>query len=166
MSEIRPGFRCFLENFSGDLVGVEIGTWSGEYAIVMVEEAKRLGKNLKLYTVDVTPQANVYNMLAPYEGRIELINKFSTDAAKDFPDKHFDWVYIDGGHDYKNCYQDIIAWLPKLKDRGVIAGHDWYFDSVRDAVRDGFSEELKKNLKSHQIEAAGSLSDWWITIGV
>jgi hypothetical protein len=45
-----------------------------------------------------------------------------------------DFVFIDGGHGYAEVREDIRAWLPKTKR--LIAGHDYDWKSVRDAVRD------------------------------
>jgi len=46
-------------------------------------------------------------------------------AALDFKDQSLDFIYIDGNHLYDFVKKDILAWLPKLKKPGVIAGHDY-----------------------------------------
>ena len=40
-------------------------------------------------------------------------------------DKQFDFIYIDGAHDYDSVKQDIELALPLLKPRGILAGHDY-----------------------------------------
>ena len=39
-------------------------------------------------------------------------------------------------HDYKSVLNDLKMFLPKLKNNGVIGGHDWghEWDSVKDVV--------------------------------
>lgn len=56
----------------------------------------------------------------------------SLEAASQFAPS--DFCFIDGGHGYDEVRQDIRAWLPKTKR--ILAGHDYDWKSVRDAVRD------------------------------
>lgn len=48
----------------------------------------------------------------------------------------FDFVFIDGDHSYQGCCADIQAYYPLLKAGGLLAGHDYHWDSVRQAVAD------------------------------
>ena len=58
-------------------------------------------------------------------GRVVLHRDFSTRVAPAFPDHHFDWVYIDGQHDYDNVRADLLAFKDKVKPDGFILGHDF-----------------------------------------
>lgn len=58
---------------------------------------------------------------------ITLEEKSSLELAKECQDNYFDLVFIDGCHIYKEVKQDIIAWLPKVKNGGIICGHDCEF---------------------------------------
>lgn len=71
----------------------------------------------------------------------------SLEAAEICPD--VDLVFIDAGHDYKNCHADILAWRPKCK---IISGHDYdpKFPGVMKAV-----DELVPERK------LGSNAVWW-----
>ena len=53
-----------------------------------------------------------------------LIRKLSVEAAQNFPDGYFDFVYIDALHTYKASKEDIEAWWPKLRAGGLFAGDD------------------------------------------
>ena len=68
--------------------------------------------------------------------RFELVRKMSLDAAKDFADETFDWVYIDGNHYYDYVRQDLDVWLPKVKPGGFLTGDDylWLDDDRRRSV--------------------------------
>jgi len=35
-------------------------------------------------------------------------------------------VYIDGRHDYDSAMNDIVSWSKKVKDGGIISGHDFH----------------------------------------
>lgn len=53
------------------------------------------------------------------------IKKTSMEAAKDFEDESLDLVYIDAEHDYDSVNADISTWKHKIKNNGVLSGHDW-----------------------------------------
>ena len=57
--------------------------------------------------------------------QFKIIREKSVPAARVFPDKYFDFIYIDAAHNYKNVFSDITAWKSKLKDTGILAGHDY-----------------------------------------
>jgi hypothetical protein len=50
---------------------------------------------------------------------------FSYDFVNTFPDSYFDFIYIDATHLYESVKADINMYLPKLKNNGVLAGHDY-----------------------------------------
>jgi predicted O-methyltransferase YrrM len=87
-----------------------------------------------------------FNKLLVNYNNIKKIKDSSTNAANMFQDKSLDFVYIDAAHDYENVKKDILAWLPKVKNGGYIAGHDYRYDpniGVYEAVNDIFVEEYK-----------------------
>ena len=45
--------------------------------------------------------------------------------AMSIPDNSLGLVYLDAAHDYQNVKNDLRAWLPKLVDGGIMAGHDY-----------------------------------------
>jgi hypothetical protein len=57
--------------------------------------------------------------------RVEVLRKFSHEAAQDFEDGFFDWIYIDANHGYDSVRQDLAAWEPKVRRDGFICGHDF-----------------------------------------
>ena len=99
---------------------------------------------------------------------VSLIRKDSVETSKDFPDKFFDYIYIDGGHDYDIVKADLNAWYPKVKDFGVLGGHDSMYDDVTKAVVEFTSN---KNITLHFVNglrrgnvqpALNDFEDWWI----
>jgi hypothetical protein len=135
-----------LKNFLGEIdIAVEVGTYKGEYANVICSTLKPA----KFYGVDPyhyiegmdNPDVDLYcnqpslDALAEEvqiylgtinEGRTsELIRKYSNQAAHDFADNSIDLVYLDGAHDYESVKEDIAMWFPKIKEGGVLCGHDY-----------------------------------------
>ncbi len=72
-------------------------------------------------------------------GRVHIHRALSGEAADDFRDAYFDWVYVDGNHLYEFVKQDLELYYPKIKDGGYLAGDDYgnrgYWDNgVQKAV--------------------------------
>jgi predicted O-methyltransferase YrrM len=59
----------------------------------------------------------------------------SLDAVSLYENRSLDFIFIDASHEYEDVKKDIIAWYPKLKLGGIIAGHDYTsYDGVKKAV--------------------------------
>ena len=70
---------------------------------------------------------------------IKHIKKDSESASKDFSDETFDFIYIDGCHDYECVYRDIEIWKPKIKSKGFMSFHDIDWPSVQKALSSFFN---------------------------
>ena len=124
-------------------IGAEIGVAGGQHIKALIENT-----NIeKIYGID--PYINetwdmhsffsveqeyggfdglygeVRDMLSVYGDRVELIRKTSVEAAPDFEDECLDFVFIDGFHDYENCFNDISFWHHRVREGGYVMGHDW-----------------------------------------
>ncbi len=60
---------------------------------------------------------------------VRIVRDFSVEASEKFPDNYFDFVYIDAAHTYEEVKRDLVAWYPKVKDGGILAGHDYFPDT-------------------------------------
>jgi len=49
----------------------------------------------------------------------------STEMANRVPDGSLDFAFIDGDHSREGVERDIRAWLPKVRQGGIIGGHDY-----------------------------------------
>jgi predicted O-methyltransferase YrrM len=56
---------------------------------------------------------------------IHNIRMTSNDAYKELSGKLFDFIYIDGNHQYEFVKQDILNYKNLIKPGGFIAGHDY-----------------------------------------
>jgi len=77
--------------------------------------------------------------------KARIIRLPSVFAAKLFADSGLDLVFIDANHTRESVAEDIEAWLPKLKQAGILAGHDYdnkLFPGVREAVESCFPKEI------------------------
>lgn len=61
-----------------------------------------------------------------------------------FKAESVDAVYIDADHWYASVCKDIRTWLPKIKEGGIIAGHDYNDERWRPEVNRAVDELLGK----------------------
>ncbi len=57
--------------------------------------------------------------------RVHLIRGLSTQAASQFEDGSFDWIFVDALHTYRALQADLKAWWPKLRVGGLMSGDDY-----------------------------------------
>jgi len=142
-------------------VFVEIGCWKGKSTTFMADKIKNSGKKIQFNAVDIWEPFVQENMewsvsfdeflrnIEPLKEYINVIKADSCEASKQFADKSVDFIFIDANHQYEYIKKDIEHWFPKLKDGGVIAGHDLQFEGVTRAVKEFFGEYK-------------SISNYWI----
>lgn len=75
-------------------------------------------------------------------GQVVLHRDFSCEAARRFDDRCFDWIYVDGMHTKEAVAADLKAFQPKMKENGLILGHD-YIDHADFGVIDAVDEFIK-----------------------
>jgi hypothetical protein len=137
---------------------VEVGAWKGKSAAYLATTIVNSGKQIQFDVVDTWRGSNeVYhqadpmviadtlyehflNNMKPVEGYYNPIRGLSTVVAQQYADNSLDMVMLDASHDYENVKADILAWLPKVKPGGVLAGDDYQrdFSGVMQAVDEQF----------------------------
>lgn len=61
---------------------------------------------------------------------LRLLDVPSKQAALEFDADSIEVVFIDAGHDETSFREDIDAWMPKVKQGGILCGHDRNQDGV------------------------------------
>lgn len=118
--------------------GVEVGTAEGIYSAVLCLHIP----NIELTCVDPYKpyyrETTLLKNLDQQERCLKLAHdkldkygvKFIREdgflGARHFADESLDFVYIDGDHAFDYVMLDLIAWYPKLRKGGIMAGHDYY----------------------------------------
>jgi predicted O-methyltransferase YrrM len=67
-------------------------------------------------------------------GRVKLHIGKSTDCLAQFPDKAFDFIYIDTNHGYDTTIAELRLSAPKMRDGGLLAGHDYCTGNIVEPV--------------------------------
>ncbi len=67
------------------------------------------------------------NIVKRFKGneKVFIERSFSYDIVDNYGEDIFDFIYIDACHLYECVKRDLTDWLPKLKDGGIMAGHDY-----------------------------------------
>jgi predicted O-methyltransferase YrrM len=170
----------------GFKTGAEMGTDHGQYAQTLCEKMP----DLELHCIDpwvaytegeeVKTQDEVDVIYEQAKIRLKnynckILRKTSMKAVEDFEEDSLDFVFIDGNHEFEYVYEDITEWAKKVKQGGIIAGHDYTIDPER---KYGVIEAVQKYIGENKINPwfvlhvpphvpkrkRGNLADCWMFV--
>ena len=127
-------------------------------SVYLAVEIINSNKNIKFDCVDLwgtdpnrlyADRKDLYNTfiknIEPVKDIINPIISLSWEAASRYEDNSLDFVWLDAGHKYEDIKKDIVAWYPKVKVGGTIAGHDYTTArGVQTAVNEYFNKDFKQ----------------------
>lgn len=162
----RPSIKFMKSYFKGkEVVGAEIGIYTGGNAKSILQTL-----NIKkLYLVDAYKSYEGYvgtkfkeaerkaiNNVSFWKNKVKFIKKMSADAIDEIPE--LDFIYIDGNHAYEYIKQDLENYFGKIKQGGIMAGHDFYFSE--DKIIKAVIEFCLKN----KLKLFVGDKDWWFVL--
>ncbi len=136
-------------------VGAEIGVAFGGHSEAILQNTKiekLYGIDPYLHTVGYDDGMNfdqndfdelhkqTIERLSHFGNRYHHIRKYSKDAILDIKEQ-IDFVYIDADHSYDGVWKDLCVWFSKIRDGGIIGGHDYLhpdFPGVQKAIDEFF----------------------------
>ena len=140
MVDSLPDNGCFAE------VGSLLGKGLCSVADIIIK------KNLKVISIDLFNDfhdkifdKHFPNQLENFKNNIKKFGIYnhvqikqgsSIDISNQIENSSLDLVYIDADHEYESIKEDLLAWYPKVKPGGVLAGHDIEWPSVKQALTD------------------------------
>ena len=77
-------------------------------------------------------------------GKIKIIRGRSEKEIQKFSNEYFDWIYIDTTHAYSQTLQELELCRLKVKQGGVIAGHDYCQGNINKAIPYGIVLAVNK----------------------
>jgi hypothetical protein len=138
-------YSNFVKILNNQETIVEIGSYKGQSTVYMAVEIANSNKKINFYAIDTWEGSkenrdkfsphftyNIDKLYDIYLNNISSVNNYinnikmeSIKASLLFEDESIDIVFIDACHEYECVYEDIMAWLPKVKNKGILAGHDY-----------------------------------------
>ncbi len=153
---------CILSQIPKDSVCGEIGVYKGDFSELILEREPKKLHLIDPWKFEVDPAyagswyggalgKNQARMDTVYKsvlsrfratirsGVVKVHRNTSAESCSQFPQNYFDWIYIDGNHQYEFVKLDLEMFLPKVKMHGLVAGDDygspgWWQDGVTKAV--------------------------------
>jgi hypothetical protein len=131
----RSGLAGFMNAYGLTGDAAEVGTHRGEFAADFL----RTWRGKRLYCIDdwradygdpagkgdrEGDERHARLRLRRWPKKAAVIKQDSLTAAARFPDESLDMVYLDADHRAEAVTADLLAWWPKVKDGGLLAGHD------------------------------------------
>jgi len=124
--------------------GAEVGAWAGVTSNVFLHAFPEM----QLHAIDPWEDGDPENTTArrTTKERLQEVHEefnintawakdrlivhcmLSLDGAAAVPDGELDFVFVDGDHRYQPVKDDLNAWWPKLRDGGLLIGHDYRKD--------------------------------------
>lgn len=154
----------------------EIGVWKGAYS----KKILKIVNPAKLHLIDpwefldqfpgrwyggsiAKDQADmdiilnkVQSFFRNYEN-VSINRGYSNIILLDFPDSYFDWVYIDGNHEYEYVLDDLKLSYEKVKPNGFILGDDYNWKPENNyPVKRAVNDFLKLNNLDNKLQVIGS----------
>jgi len=125
-----PNFYTEMVNrFPNGSTLVELGTYEGKSFSYLIVEALNTGKQFDMVGVDSFTFEGLldkyHENMRPLQGNFRTIVGQSNESSSFFTNQSVDFVFVDADHVYPNVKADILAWLPKMKPGGIMAGHDY-----------------------------------------
>lgn len=147
-----------LQRLASNKTVLELGAWKGRSTVVLAEVAtyvvsvdrhhgiEEVGgeDSLPDYLQSVRNLSNVAIVVAQFDKIVPLFGSY------------FDMAFVDGDHDKQSVKFDVQLAMEHVHGRGIIAMHDWDFESVRAGAAEVFG-------KRHPDGLAGSVASFTVT---
>jgi len=141
-----------LELMPTSAVCAEIGIFLGDFSHLILQTTQPG----KLHLIDLDPQAVeiARRRFAPElaSGQVEVHCGDSSQAILAMPDEYFDWIYIDGDHQYAGVKKDLEAARLKIKRDGLIALNDYIYFAPSLFRKYGVVEAVNEFCLEHDFE--------------
>ncbi len=161
------GLIPYIKRLKGDLRGIEVGTGKGESAYLLLEECPNIKS---LYTIDHYKEYKNWKEIVPQDKQdkardlaFKNLSVFNNRVGMYDPDVSFelnsmDFIFLDGGDSYEAVTSDLDRYYPLLKSKGIMSGHNYQLETVRNAMM----EWRDRNKVRNPVNRVTNFSYFWI----
>ena len=145
---VLPNRLEMIKRMPENSIAAELGVDEGQFSKDMLST----GRVQELHLVDLwgsvryseKKMKDVQTKLAAQSktGQVHFHRAKSVDAASEFEDAFFDFVYIDTDHSYTTTANELTVWAPKVKPGGYLLGHDFVDGNLALGVKYGVIEAV------------------------
>ena len=149
-SRVVPTREHILPLMPKSGICAEVGTQTGGFA-KLIFSILRPAK-LHIYDIDYTLFDHAHFASAIQTGSVELHQGDSSTLLGMQPDRHFDFIYIDGDHSYNGVVKDLEQSAWKIKDDGWIVCNDYTIYSPLEKIKYGICRAVNEFCLNHGFE--------------
>jgi predicted O-methyltransferase YrrM len=138
-------YKHVVETAGDGELFVEVGSFKGRSSAFMAVEIANSGKKIQFDCVDTwagsiehqagsvaevkevvegTLYETFLDNMKPVDSLYRPLRMTSLEAAAQYEDESIDFLMLDGSHETEDVIADIKAFLPKMKNGGVMTGDD------------------------------------------
>jgi len=142
--------ELLLKNLPKEGIIAELGVDKGDFSDKIIS----LTHPKKLYLIDIwdSERYNMDKMVYVKKrfqkeidtGKVIIIKGTSENELLKFENGHFDWIYIDTAHTYEQTVRELDLCRQKVKDGGIIAGHDYCQGDIKNAQAYGVVQAVNQ----------------------
>ena len=127
---------------------VNIGAERGTSTLAMLEES---GSDTVIFSIDVNPCEGEFENAAKAGLNTKQIVRIlgrSQEIGETWPIR-VDFIWVDGDHSRLGVANDIWAWVPKLRNGGIVAFHDYFEGDPPPHNPSGAGEAVRELIHPH-----------------
>ena len=123
--QVIPDRMKLIHRLKGKSARVaELGVDKGDFSMNIINGCQPK----ELVLIDHWEDDETYNyVMERFESfpQVKVLRSNAVKGLQTFPDHYFDWVYIDTSHSYEGTKEELYEAARKVKDEGLICGHDY-----------------------------------------
>ncbi len=147
-----------LDFLPKNAVVAELGVDTGDFSSLIISKTKPA----KIHLIDSWDTNRYSNskresVIARFEKEIEndlleINTGYSIQVLEKFENNYFDWIYIDTDHSYNTTKHELDIASRKVKNNGIICGHDYYMGNWIAGYKYGVIEAVHEFCFEHNWE--------------
>ncbi len=122
-ARLLSGREALLAVLPSRGVVCEVGVWEGAFSLKILD----IARPRELHLIDAELHRLDRRLFAPGREAREIVlhEGDSAERLSRFPDRYFDWIYVDADHRFEGVSRDIAAARGKVKPEGFLVFNDY-----------------------------------------